>query len=103
MESTCPMAMYSPCKVFVELTNALETRTACHSLWLAKVIKALKSTFPVSLAVGRNEQLKKFFSLSSNGRAVFKGKVKHEGNRKGFDFADLIMTGGATSGAGGTV
>ena len=59
METTCLMAIYSPCTVIVELTNALGTKIACCSLWVVNVMKALNRVFHVRFVVGNKVKFKK--------------------------------------------
>ena len=100
---TCLTASISPCKVTLWLTKALETRTACCSLLLQKVKKALNKAFPLSPLTGRKEHSNNCWYDGSIGIAILEGKVSSWGCLNGFGFWRAVCVGWFCWGGGATV
>ena len=90
---TCLTASISPCKVTLWLTKALKTRTACCSLLLQKVKKALNKAFPLSPLTGRKEHSNNCWYDGSIGIAILEGKVSSWGCLYGFGFWRAVCVG----------
>ena len=101
---TCLIPSISPCKVTLWLTKALETRTACCSLLLQKVKKALNKAFPFkSPLTGRKEHSNNCWYDGSIGIAILEGKVSSWGCLNGFGFWRAVCVGWFCWGGGATV
>ena len=100
---TCLTASISPCKVTLWLTKALETRTACCSLLLQKVKKALNKAFPLSPLTGRKEHSNNCWYDGSIGIAILEGKVSSWGCLNGLGFWRAVCVGWFCWGGGATV
>ena len=100
---TCLTASISPCKVTLWLTKALETRTACCSLLLQKVKKALNKAFPLSPLTGRKEHSNNCWYDGSIGIAILEGKASSWGCLNGLGFWRAVCVGWFCWGGGATV